>query len=75
MTPFAKTRSGRLIKALAEQYHVLPSDVLRRTPGELYLDLVLTFAKEDEARPPRPRAEDDPSLTHFLRTLKAGRDG
>ena len=69
---FTKTRSARLVKALGEAYHVLPSQILQLSPGELYLDLLLTFQKDEEtARPPRPRSvADDPSLTALLQQLK-----
>jgi hypothetical protein len=58
------------VRALAERYHLLPHQVLQSTPGELYLDLVLTFppdGPEPAARRPGP---DDPSLTALLDKLK-----
>lgn len=61
-----------MVKALAEQYFTLPSEVLRRSPGELYLDFCVTFAKEEEARPPRDRQPDDPSFTALLARLRTG---
>ena len=64
-----------LLKALAETYHVLPSQVLNSSPGELYLDLLLTFQKESEATPPRPRQPDDPSLTALLAQLRDNHRG
>lgn len=61
-----------MVKALADTYLCLPSDVLRRSPSELYLDLCITFPKEETARPPRDREPDDPSLTALLARLRTG---
>ena len=68
-----RTRSARLVKALAELYHVLPSEVLRRTPEELYVDILVTFPPDGEATAPRKREADDPTLVNLLAQLKAGR--
>lgn len=73
--PFVGTRSARLVKALAERYNVLPSEVLRRTPAELMLDLVLTYPPDAEATTPRPRAPDAPSVSTLVEQLKAGSNG
>jgi hypothetical protein len=72
---FARTRSAKLLKTLGETYHVLPSQILHVSPGELYLDLLLTFQKDEEtARPPRQRSQaDDPSLTALLTQLRERR--
>lgn len=62
------------MKALAEQYHVLPSEVLRRSPAELYLDLLLTYPPDPQARPAQQQ-ESRPSMTELLAALKASANG
>ena len=62
------------MKALAEQYHCLPSDVLMRSPAMLYLDLLMTFPPEAAATPPKQDAAR-PSMTELLTALKAGANG
>lgn len=63
-----------MIRALAEKYSVLPSHILRSSPEELYVDMLLTFRPDGEAVSPRTRQPDDPSLTNLLTQLKAGRE-
>lgn len=61
------------MKALAEQYHCLPSDVLKRTPAELYFDLMITYPPDTaEASPPRKRQAGDPSISEMIARMKAG---
>jgi hypothetical protein len=44
--------------------------VLRCSPGELYLDLMLTFPPDGPQPAIRPKGPDDPSLTALLNRLK-----
>lgn len=65
---------------MAQTYHLLPSEVLNCTPGEFYLNWLLTadptiHAPEDMP-PPRPaRRERDPSLTALFDSLHTERNG
>lgn len=61
------------MRALAEKYHRLPHEVLACTPGELYLDLVLSFPHDGPEPARRERQPDDPSLKQLLAQLKATR--
>jgi hypothetical protein len=61
------------VTALAERYHKLPHEVLQCTPGELYLNLLLSFPGAAPSIP-RQRTPDDPSLTELLARLNVGQD-
>lgn len=61
------------MKLLAQEYHCLPSDVLRRTPAELYFDLMVTYPPDTaQARPPRQRQPGDPSISELIARMQAG---
>jgi hypothetical protein len=54
---------------------MLPSEVLKRRPDELYLDLVLTYPQEEAARPPRARDAGDTAIQELLGVLRAKHHG
>lgn len=61
---------------LAQEYGVLPSEVLRCTPGELYLNLKITGLPDEPGQTTYPRISkrkggDDPTLTALFASLKS----
>src|SRR5262245_6148547 len=66
---FARTKSARVVRALAEKYHKLPHEVLQATPLEFYVDMLLSpdIIKWDEVPPRAPR--EGPTLLEQLQRL------
>lgn len=59
---------------MGELYGILPSRLLELTPGELYLNLAVTFDLQRQQEPsgtPQPRGADDTTLRSLLGELRA----
>lgn len=64
---------------MAQMYHILPSQLLQCSPGELYLNMMVSAIVEGDTEPaPARRGKrppDDATFSAFLAELKAGRNG